>query len=532
MSRPFGSKNKKTLAAQQNQMGVEGSLHFNERDYQNFGKFTPFIVEYGHAMTDADIRVNEYARKDLVNQSRYYAANLNEVESAFQRLADFTVGNALVPLYNGKNQDWANSIKTKYLRKTLNNLTRLGIIADWQTLWQTVLKCTLEDGDILIIPFRDRYGMPKVDIIEGHRISNRDGTSIIKKGVFANYKVEDGVIYDSNGNVKGYSIIGETPDDDYTISSANAFLVYSPFSFKKGRGLPILSSAARSARNLMDYQHYVPQIVKQEARVQLVETNQEGRAPISRTAFSQYNQSLPINPAPGSINSNGAAVNAVTEYTQGGVYYLKSNGGKLESFNSGRPTHEVQSYVTNTQKEMLCGLFPHQLLLSPETVGGPGARGLKEILVASINTHRAMIEKAALLVLQYVLSVGMTNTTLQTTFDFTNNFDEDWTDWSFTKAPELVIDAGQERAADLADFKAGIKSPDEIVAKEGRNYDDVLREILNSSNKKAEMILQFQKQYPTLAAYAPQMFGLVEQPLPPIPQPLPISDNKKDNTTK
>jgi hypothetical protein len=426
----------------------------------------------------------------------------------------------MVPMYGGKNQDWAQVVKNNYLRKTVNNLTRLGIVCDWQTLWQTVLKIVLEDGDVLLIPYRDRYGMPKVDIVEGHRITNRDGTSIITQGQFRGNKVEDGVIYDASGTVKGYTIMGDSAEDDYTISTANAFLIYSPFSFGKGRGLPILASAARAARNLMDYQHYIPQIVKQEARVQLVETNQEGRAPLSRTAYNAYNKAMPINPAPGSVTTAGAAVNAVTEYTQGGVYYIKANGGKLESLSSHRPSQEVQSYYTNTQKEMLCGLFPHQLLLSPETVGGPGARGLKEILVAAINTHRAMIEKAALLVLQYVLSVGMTNQTLQTTFEFEPNFAEDFTNWSFTKAPELVIDAGQERAADLADVLAGLKSPDEVVAKEGRAYADVLRDIFNSATKKAELILEFQKQYPSLANFAPQMFGLqtkdIIAPLPAV----------------
>src|SRR5205814_6879707 len=118
-----------------------------------------------------------------------------------------------------------------------------------------------------------------------------------------------GVTYSTDGNVLGYQMQGDTQADDYTIAKANCYLIYSPFSFKKGRGIPINSSASRTCRNAIDYQHYIPQIIKQEASVQLVETNLDGKAPAGRTAFSAYNAAA--NPVPGQ-----AAANSLTEYTQ------------------------------------------------------------------------------------------------------------------------------------------------------------------------------------------------------------------------
>ncbi len=452
-----------------NGAGVDASLYFNERDVVNYGHFVPFIINYGQSLHDADVRVNKYQRRNLVDQARNFAANLPEVASALQRLADFTVGTSLVPEYNGTNQEWASTVKKNYLNKVLSNLTGLNLAADWQSTWQLVLKVILTDGDLLMVPWTDRYSLPHLEFIEGHRIQSRDEKDTVDGGRFDGYHCEDGVIY-SNGNVVGYQIEGNNPADDYTIAKANSFLLFSPFSFTKARGIPVLSSAARAARNLLDYQHYVPQIIKTESGIQLVETNLDGKAPAGRTAFGAYNQSI-------IPSSNPQAANALTEYTQAGIRYIRSASGKLESFKSDRPSKEIQGYITQTQKEMLSSLFPHTLLLSPETVGGPGARGVKEVLVAAINTHRAMIEKWALVALQYVLSVGMTNKTLQQTFNFTTNFKEDFLDWSFTKAPEPCLDLGAERSADLADLAAGVKSPQEIVAKEGKNYDDVLKDI-------------------------------------------------------
>src|ERR1044071_1787984 len=77
---------------------VDASLFFNERDFQNYGKFVPFLINYGHSLTDADIRLNKYQRSNLVDQSRNYVANIPEIPAALQRLADFTVGSALQPL--------------------------------------------------------------------------------------------------------------------------------------------------------------------------------------------------------------------------------------------------------------------------------------------------------------------------------------------------------------------------------------------------------------------------------------------------
>jgi capsid protein len=129
-----------------------------------------------------------------------------------------------------------------------------------------------------------------------------------------------------------------------------------------------------------------------------------------------------------------------------------------------------------------------------------------------------MAEKYALLVLQFVLGVGMTSDALRATFNFDTNYGEDWTDWSFSKAPEPCFDLGAERSADLNDLKAGVKSQKELIEKEGRQEDDVIREISIGAQKRADAILAFQKANPELAQFAPQFFGLQEPPAVPVKQ--------------
>lgn len=441
---------------------TKAGLYFSPYSNTNSGLFNPYTPTYSKPAEDS---VSQYDRQTLVALSQYCNANMADVNAAITQLAELVVGVGMDPIYNGQNDIWEEDT-TKWLKNGFYyNCSWNGFAFDWKSCWKLAIKKIIVDGDVLLVLEKDRFGYPKIDFIENYRIANRSGQVEIANGKFSGYPIRDGVVYNSNNTPIGYQILGRTKDDDYIIATpSSCMLLFNPFTFEKGRGLPAISSAMKDAKILREIDDYISQMIKVESSVYLIEKNDTGRAPQSRvmnpfatqTGTTSTTTSQPAQP--------------VRELWYGGVRYTKPDGD-IKSLATNRPATQVVDFLTRLEKRMLMTLpFPHQFLLTPENIGGASSRGVKELLVRGIQSKQQLIERPALKALQFAISAGMTIGTIK------ENYSEDYTNWGFTRAAEIVLDASYERTSDLADYFAGVKSIDEITSKYGKRYKDVVKQ--------------------------------------------------------
>lgn len=474
-----------------------GGLYFNPYGAGNAGKFRPWINTYTQ---DTEESINANDRNQLVAMSRQVFAQMPEIEAASKQKADLTVGLGMDPLWHGEETEWSRELGLWVRKKFYPNCTPYGIAYDWKTNWKTVSMLIDRDGDLLMVLRADRYGFPQIEFIQAHRIGQRFNQAEIQNGRYKGYEVRDGVVYASNGKTPiGYNILGKTEADDTVIATANALLIYNPFCFDKGRGKPLLSAALKDCYNLQDIDDFMSQGIKVIHSVFLIEKNKEGKPSQGRIK----------NPYAGGIviPQDEGNQRPVNEFMYGGIRYIKPEGdvANIKSDTIGQTTMD---YITRLEKRIMALLeWPHQWMLSPETMGGTMSRGIKETVGRAVQARQQILEKYASVALEYAISRAMT------IGELTENYEEDLDNLQFTKAAELILDPGYEHSADLADYFAGLKSADDLLRKWGKGYTNTLnqkvkdvRNYLSTASK-----LQEELKADPLFADKPELINLVPQ---------------------
>jgi hypothetical protein len=121
--------------------------------------------------------------------------------------------------------------------------------------------------------------------------------------------------------------------------------------------------------------------------------------------------------------------------------------------------------------------WPHQILYSPESVGGASARGISEVARRTISSRQSILEKYGKIIINVAVASAIDNGILPE-----NNSEPYWQLFGFSKPAQFTLDSGYERAADINDYKIGAKSLDEITTKYGKRL-SVVR-----SQRKQEVI--------------------------------------------
>jgi hypothetical protein len=438
-------------------------LYMNPNDYRNYGKYRPQY--YSQALNDTEQTVNYSDRQRMVSISRQLFARMPEVTSASKQKASWVVNGGFLPVYNGNNKSWGEAVTKWLVNSWFPACSNKGLAYDWFAVLRLISKMMDKDGDTLMLPIVTKNGFPKLQFVATHRIQSR-ASDTVQSGKYAGYPIKDGVIYNPNGSPVAYNI---TTDDDESndtiISCSNAYLIFDPEFFDKGRGIPIISSALGDALDLEELRFFIKQTVKQQQMLNYVVTNEMGQAEDESVSNSWAQANNPDPTTPVRLSP------FVEEVTEAGIKYLKT-GSKLEPLKTDTPASSVQDFTKEISKLVMQAMgWPHELILSPDKIGGAAARGIAEMVRKTIQERQSVIEKFAKVALTFAISTAMENGIIP------RNYDEDFTDWHFTKGAQLVLDAGNERAADLNDYRMGIKSLNELTLKYGKGFLQVREQI-------------------------------------------------------
>ncbi len=496
-----------------NPFTTAAGLYFNPYGPGNTGKYRPWINNYTQ---DTEQSINSSDRNQLVALSRQVFAQMAEIEAASKQKADLIVGLGMDPLWHGDESAWSTEMLRWVKKSFYPNCTPYGIAYDWKTVWKTVSMMIDRDGDILMALRTDRYGNPKLSFIHSHRIGQRFNQTEIKNGKFSGYEVRDGVVYASNGDTPiGYNILGKTEEDDKVLSVDSAFLIFNPFCFDKGRGKPILSAALKDCFNLQDIDEFMSQGIKILASIYFTEKNAEGKANPARVG----------NPYLGGviIPTDDATKAPVSEYFKGGIRYTKIEG-EIANIKNDSIGETALEYISRLEKRIMALMeFPHQWMLSPETMGGTMSRGIKETISRAVQSRQSMIEKYAKIGIEFAVNRAMSIGQL------TENLGNEWEQFDelidFTKAAELILDPGYEHGADLAKVLNGLMSCEDFVRKWTRkSYKETLQQKTKDVRTFLDSLDQIKKDFPQYADIALNLLGSKEAPQPAPQAP---ADNKE-----
>src|ERR1051326_2326772 len=458
-------------------MGLYGNIY----SYPNYGQYRPRF----YSLQDAEQGLDNLSRELLVRWSRECVAQLPFIDSAIRILAQFSVGNAYLPEYNGNNSAWGKEA-TQWLREVFypNCCTR-GSAFDFQNV-MFLASCVLDqDGDFLCVYGRDSTGFPKIQIIPSHRIRSAtlDGlgqaTGITgwAPGPFKDTLVADGVVYGYDGSPVGFNVVNygnlvnslAKTTEDVFVSIKDAHLVFDARYFDKGRGRPSIGSAILQALSIQEIDTYLLDKVKLSSMLGYVETTPSGEAPIEfETTQNLLNAEAAsfgvFNPAP-----NTHAVEIVQGVTN---RYIKAEGGDIKMLDSNTPSNETKDYITRLETQILSTIgVPHSLVFSQEVVSGRVSDGVGEISNSAIDRRQKILDKHGKFIIAFALANAMKEKLIPE-----NNDENLYTVFNLTHPPKFSLNAGYDRQSDLADYNAGITTLDDIAKKSGKTSSDILEQ--------------------------------------------------------
>jgi hypothetical protein len=404
---------------------------------------------------DIERSVPPFEWKSLVSAGRKLYINFGPFRAAADDKASYSIGNAFLPTYYGKDKEWGEKA-SRWLNEQW--LPTCELRNDW---WTTLFLASTNidhSGDVGVL-FTERDGFPMLQLIPAHRIGHRTvATGVIQDGQFAGLRHDRGVVFNAYGQVVGYLLIGDTEEDDRQVSASEMTLLLDPVFINQTRGFPICVHCLRELRTSMKTQEYEEFAALIAGTIGLVVHNEAGAA--------DDDEGMTLNSIVGNPSESaqaGLGEELKIERLEGGmIRYMKAGvGEKLEQFVSDRPGEFWESFQDRLLRIAASGTgWPYELLWKMEGLSGPAVRAVQNKARRAIADRQSLLRPVAKRAVMYALSKAMREGLLE--------FSADWMNWGFTMPPLLSIDEGRDSAARRDDYLMGFVSMTEILTAEGR----------------------------------------------------------------
>ncbi len=467
---------------------------------QNAGMFRQRF----YALQGNETGLDQISREQIVRLSRELFFQLPGVGVASELKAEYVVGDDWYFKCSSKNPEINIAFEKFINKKWYNNCSTKGFAYDFKNVLKVMSRTLDMDGDMGILFVRNKQNWPLLQIIGSHRIgtaaanmSGKDGVTVELGG--KNYKVLDGVVYDDMEKPIAYSIkrddaqvttVQQDPklkNQDTIVMADNMQLMFEPIVFDKGRGLPALYASVLYGLQVQDLDSFLMDIAKLEATIAYVVSNDAGQAPM------EYENLLKQIQSAGNAGNNISSLPSIEPTVHGvsmvkgpTVNYVKSEGGKLESFASDRPSEEIQSYIRTIETKLLSAIgIPHQLIYSPETISGRAVNAVTQMVKMTVSERQKLIKRYAKLAVAWALSCAMEDGYIP------KYYDEDLEDIiDFSMPPKFTLDSNQDNSSNLELYKVGLISGEEYCRNNGVSFD----EVCNSRDKEITILLDYVKE--------------------------------------
>lgn len=416
------------------------------------------------ASKDSHRFVSGTARITLLEAARDLMANFPALAGAVMEQADLAVG-SLIPQYVGEDPTWGMEAEV-WLNDWHKIMDFRGAPWDFDSYRQFLVQSPLVDGDIgtLLVETNDGHpsgiGYPRIQIIPGHRIkSSIYGTRTIDG------KAIDGVIVDDYMRPIAYRI--ETMRDGEVamvdVPARDFHLTFIPTWPDQVRGYSHIAPASPDFQDVRDTRTAELTAHKAASKLALIENNEDGGMDPTKSLVGSeatYDETDATNPKATGIT--------VTESEDGTTRYFTSNSGSgITAFKYDRPGLNSQMFVDTVMRDAFRAIeWDIFFSLDPTKVGGAAMRVIVDRLVRVLRKRRRMVIKTVMRVDGYALGKAMGRGDLRTV--------DDWYKWEYLGPGNVTADRKYESSVDLEEHAAGFVPYQEITAKRGHHWQDVI----------------------------------------------------------
>ena len=390
-------------------------------------------------------------RKTLASLSNRLFINMGVPRACILQKADYSVGEAWLPSYTGKDKDKGDRV-SKFMHDVwLPQADIRGGIFDW---WKLLELSSIEidvAGDVFWMMVKGDDNFPRIQMIPSHRCYSGSET-VVKDGIYKGYRICDGVIYYSSGRPAAYRFnIGKDGNEKMKdIPAKDIIHMFDATHCDQGRGYPAFTHALESLK--MSLLSLEDERVRQQiiSRLHLTVFNQNG-AP---------NLDDPKNSLLGEVEGHDGFVQ---QQFPGGVYYMSSDGKeKIEQIKHENPGEIWESFQDRMARDAIIPVWSYSVWKS--TGQGTSERGEIVKCRRFVTKRQGQLWYAARRAFTWAYSVFAEQGRIPVVNAPTL--------WDFSKPPRLSVDDGRESKMELEELRTGSRNLDEVLEARGLRQDD------------------------------------------------------------
>lgn len=400
----------------------------------------------GSAPRDAALDLTAGVRSELVRKSRYLIKNSGFLREIISSMALYSVGDGLKPQAESKNHEWNRKAEAYF-----NRWGRHAELTGRFNLTQSehlVCKALDQDGEIFVHKVLVD-GMPKIQLIESHRIGADDDSA----------NSIDGITIDANGKPLSYSLL--TDDGTYVGMPADSVLhIFDPDSPSQMRGFPSL-------------QHSINHLIDEAELLALEKHAVKDNSDITRVLTTARDDADDGDFKLGGNTQNEGSDSGWLQSILGGKLVKIQPGEDIKPFESSRPSPTFTGFLEHLRRDSALGLLPYEFAADSSKLAGSGIR----LTVAKADRkfsyrQTLLIDRFLRPLWLWVIGQAITDGKLEAV--------ENWTEVNFTTPRRVTIDSGREALQNREDVKAGLKTLSDHYAELGM---DIHEEIENRARE-------------------------------------------------
>ena len=392
----------------------------------------------GAAPRDAKLDLLPGVRRELVRRSRYLHKNSGFVRELIGNMAIYATGDGIKPQALSGSAEWNKAAEEYFARWAARcEVSNRFCFAESQAL---VCRGVDVDGEYFVLKTFNSDGVPRLQLIESHRIGDADQND-----------TEDGIGFDTFGAPAFYRVLLD--EGGFRDIPAHLMLhVFEPESASAVRQAPALQHSINHILDEIELLALEKHAVKDNADVSRILKTERGE-------LDEDGDFAIGKPAPDGERSEPGALQKIV----GGKLVALKPGESLDSFQPNRPSPTFTGFLEHLRRDSALGHIPFEFAADSSKVGGAGVR----LVVAKADRRFSyrqliLIERFLKPVWFFVIGDAIAKNRLEAV--------PDWTKVAFTTPRRITVDAGREAQQNRADVEMGLKTLSEHFAEQGMDF--------------------------------------------------------------
>lgn len=398
----------------------------------------------GASPTDAKNELTSYTRNELVRRARYLEKNSGHIRGTLRDMKVYGIGDGIRPNAKSPNSDW-NRKAEEYFRNWSRkcDITNRFSFREVQGL---VSRAIDVDGEIFAIKTYDALKLPKIQILETHRLA----------GEYGEDGAQGGIKFGRFGEPLFYYFKSSDETSERKVPASAVLHIFEPERVSCIRAFPGIQ---HSILDVLDRNEI---LALEKHKVKLI-------SDIARIITSE---SSDIDDSDFSISAGGGEIPETNprdiEKKFGGKSFRLNPGEKIEAFESNIPSPTFSGFLAELQRSGSLGVLPYEFAVDPSSVGGAGVRLILSKAQRYIDDRgRTLDERLNYPVWIFVIGHAIKTGELEN--------QTGWHKVAWTHPKRATVDAGREEQQQRLNVEAGLKTLENAYSELGLDFEDEMQ---------------------------------------------------------